>query len=140
MAEAEFITTSAGSKIHRSSTALLRGTDRIHLGPKSVVGRHVEICGDLGHHIYIGKACVLDGCVLKPEDESLAIGDYVAIGRGSTVRAKALGRLVLVGRDVVIARGVVIKDCCVVADGAVVVENSTFPPFSVCQGNPAVNI
>ena len=141
--EREYITTSTGNKVCR--TSVLSGPQNIHLHGRTIVKDKVVVRGDLAT-VKIGRNCILmDGAVVRPSYKRykggfafvpLHIGDNVYIGRHTVVESANIGSNVIVGDGCVIGPRCILKDCTVIEDGTVLAPDTVVSPFLSYAGIP----
>lgn len=141
--EAQFITTSTGTKIHRKSTitrpellnigggCTIQAGAQVHCFPRMSIGQAVVV--DAGAIVRAPPAVPAEGL----NAEACLIGDAVYIGPGCVVEAKTLGSHVYLEAGCVVGRGAVLHDGVRVGAGAVVPPDTVAMPGTVLQGLPA---
>eukprot|EP01061_Rhynchopus_euleeides_P008336 TRINITY_DN17403_c0_g1_i1.p1 TRINITY_DN17403_c0_g1~~TRINITY_DN17403_c0_g1_i1.p1 ORF type:complete len:222 (+),score=54.04 TRINITY_DN17403_c0_g1_i1:308-973(+) len=143
----EWRLTSRGCKI--STESALIGLSRILMKENCVVRRRATIRADLCNVTVGSYVVVNEGAVLLPPWKirrgqatylPLKIGNYVLIGKGSTVEAAQLATTVVVGDGAVIGRGAVVRECVMIDPGSVVPPESTLPPYTRWAGDPATQV
>lgn len=141
--EAQFITTSTGTRIHKKCTitrpellsigggCVIHANSQLHCFPRMSIGQRVVM--EAGAIIRAPPAVAAEGL----SAEACLIGDSVYIGPGCVVEAKILGSHVQLEAGCTVGRGAVLHDGVRVAAGAVVPPDTVAMPGTVLQGVPA---
>ncbi|KAL3817085.1 hypothetical protein ACHAXA_009916 [Cyclostephanos tholiformis] len=157
----DYIRTTTQNYISRN--AKISGAHNLVAGGRSIVKSGVEIRGDYGVPIYVGRYCrfdegvVLTPCVVPKSSDPLhspsssmpphppgtneraiplSIGSHTRIGRDTILNSISIGSCVIIGSNCALMTRTKIHDCCVIEDGTVLPPDMVIPPYSRVRGNP----
>lgn len=118
-----------------SETAVIVGD--VQLGDDSSVWHHAVIRGDVAP-VRIGKRCnIQDGGLLHcHRNDTLVVGDEVAIGHYAIVHCRSVGNRVLIGTRATILDECEIGDDCLIAASTLLPPRTKIPAGSFVMGSP----
>ncbi len=96
---------------------------------------HDALLPDGQDQIWVGKDCVLTGCMILAHDASTNKMLGLKYGQGSMSQPVVIEDNCFIGYQAIILMGVTVGEGSIVGAGAVVTHN--VPPNSVVAGNPA---